>query len=164
MNEALKKLIESIETNRFKDYLMGVGNYRFDDRWVEAPTDLGRIFISGCNAYVMQNEGNRKKLQAEFRHAFVQMLKDPIGTWWVLSIIYTYLFGFKESSLLFTIEFHDLVPEINRSLSTFKEELKITKAWAGWRFTNGLWEDVEYIADRINEELEKRNNTVLINH
>lgn len=91
------------------------------------------------------------------------MLKDPIGTWWMLSIIYTYLFGFKEKSLLFTIHFHDLVPDINKSLSMFKEELKVTKGWVGWRFDNGLWEDVEYMAGKINEEL-KKNSATLINY
>lgn len=161
MDEALKKLNESIEANRFKHYLMGEGDYRFEDRWVEAPTDLTRVFINGCNEYIMQNEANRNKLKSEFRNAFIQMLKEPVGTWWTLSIIYTYVFGFKEKSLLFTIDFHDLIPDINKSLSMFKEELKVTKEWVGWRFTNGLWDDVEYMASKINAELKKKNATLI---
>jgi hypothetical protein len=163
MDEALKKLNESIEANRFKHYLMGERDYRFEDRWIEAPTDLSRVFINGCNEYIMQDEANRNKLKSEFRNAFIQMLKDPIGTWWMLSIIHKYLFGFKENSLVFTIDFHDLIPDINKSLGIFKEELKVTKEWVGWRFTNGLWGDVEYMAGKINDEL-KKSNATLINY
>lgn len=32
MDEALKKLNDSIKTNRFKHYLMGEADYRFEDR------------------------------------------------------------------------------------------------------------------------------------
>lgn len=131
---------------------------------LKTPTDLGRVFISGCNEYIMQNEANRNKLKSEFRNAFIHMLNDPIETWWMLSIICTYLFGFKEKSRLFTIHFHDLVPDINKSLSMFKEELKATKGWVGWRFDNGLWEDVEYMADKINKYLKENNAAVSINY
>ena len=162
MNDALNKLNQAINKNEFPAYLMGEKWYRFNDKWVESPTDITKVFISGFNEYVIQENENKEKLEKELFNAFVLILKNPVGTWWTISILYSYLFGYKENTLLFIIDINSLVPIINKSLMEFKESLKVNKDWVGWRFQNGLWDDVTYMVNRINETIKKNNFKTIV--
>jgi hypothetical protein len=152
-NDAVTRLRRAIANNEFEAYLMGENDYRFNDRLIETPTDLTRIFIGGLNEYVKETDKNKETVKQLFHDASITMLKKPIGTWWTIFILYEYLFAYKKNSLLFDIDVDPIIPHINTSLKASKDTLRNSKEWVGWRFTNGLWDNVVYMAEKINERL-----------
>ena len=159
MDDAFNKLEQSIEKREFASFLMGEKTYAFSDPWTESPTDIGHIFIQGCNQYVKSKNINQQKLTEEFHHAFLTLLKSPEGTWWTISIIYSYFFAFLDKSLLFKIDVEAIIPNINESLTRFEANLRSNRQWVGWRFHGGLWDDISQMARRINEKLDKKIST-----
>jgi hypothetical protein len=147
-NLYLDKLQLAITKREVELYLLGKDKYHFPNRWAEEPTDLGSIFSLGLNEYVKlygQNEIN-----AALEHAILKLLNDPIGTWWVMEILYTYEFGFIENTLLFRIDTGKIIHRLNQCLIEFKHDLIQSKEWAGSRFDNGLWGAIENLASKHN--------------
>jgi len=160
MDEALAKLKEALNSSELNSYLMGENGYKFHDRLVETPTDITRIFINGFNEYVAQREENIKTLKSAFNDAVIAMLKSPVGTWWTVFILYNYLFAFNKNTLSFEIDIQSIIPNLNKSLMIFKEELKKNKEWVGWRFQNGLWDNIVTMAEKINTVLDDDNSKI----
>jgi hypothetical protein len=163
MNESQKMLKHAIINNELHAYLMGQKQYGYQDKWIETPTDIAKVFICDFNGYVNEDKGNKERLEAAIHTSFLIMLKEPVGTWWTLSIIYSYLFGYISNSLLFNIDIHPLIPHINKSLESFKDNLKSNRQWVGWRFPNGLWDDVVFVSRAINETLGDNSIKIQIN-
>lgn len=141
---------------------MGEKDYEFIDPFVELPTDLGAIFNNGFNEYVTEESDNKKNLEHALREAFKKLLETPIGTWWLISIVKTYLFGFKENALRFDIDISTLIQPINLSLQKFKEDLRINKSWVGARYDEGLLQDAVKKIHKINVYLRSRGMEELV--
>jgi hypothetical protein len=131
MNNVLIRLKEAMDKNELHTFLWGEKGYRFINRWVESPTDVSRVLLDGFNKYVTAEPEKKEDLKKELSHTFVLMSKTPVGSWWMLSILYSYLFGQQENALLFQIDFHIVVPEINRGIKEFEENLQTNKDWVG---------------------------------
>jgi hypothetical protein len=114
---------QAIDRNELSELLMGRGVYYFPDRWAELPTDLNRVFLYGFNAYANRSDNNRKELNEKLAQALVKILQNPTGAWWCLSIIYSYLFGYKENSFNFEIDVNNLIELINQSLKKYQKDL-----------------------------------------
>jgi hypothetical protein len=153
---------QAIDRNELSELLMGRGEYYFPNKWAELPNDLTRIFIEGFNVYANKSESNRKILNEKLVQALTSILQNPIGTWWCLSIIYSYLFGYKENSFNFEIDVNNLIDLINQSLKKYKKDLVKNKEWVGYRFENGLWEDIVFIAAKINDKI--NTHTIICNN
>jgi hypothetical protein len=162
MNDVLSKLKEAMDKNKLHIFLWGEEGYGFTDPWIESPTDVSRVFLDGFNKYVTAEPEKKEDLKKELSHTLILMSRTPVGTWWVLSILHSYLFEYQENALLFQIDFHIVVPEINRGIKEFEENLKTNKEWVGWRFENGLWDVVTKMAKQINQELKKENLQIIL--
>lgn len=162
MSEPIDMLKKAIKNMELRAYMMGEKGYGYQDPWVETPTDLSSIFILAFNEYVNEKEGNKERLEMEIQASLREMLEDPVGTWWALSILYSYFFGYKVGSLLFTIDIAPLIPRINVSLKQFKTSLMNSKEWVGSRFQNGLWDDVIFVVDAINKKFKDEGKNIRI--
>ncbi len=152
----------AIGHNQFVSLLMGENGYKHTDSLIETPTDLPLVFITGCNNYVMKDIRNVQGLSEAFSHAFSELIKTPTGTWWTIFIIHDYLVRFKPGTLQFKIDVLSQIPDINKSIRKFEPELRNCKQCVGYRFKNGLWNDVVRIARQINEHLRSVNSSVLL--
>ncbi len=156
MDDALVKLKEALTINHLPSFLMGEHGYDFVDPWAETPTDLTTVFIRGFNQYIGNSGENKRNLEIQLQQALGMLLTTAEGTWWVVSILYSYLLGYKENILKFEIDIEALVEPVNKSLQSFAEELRGNKKWVGWRFEGGLLENVKFMVGRINEKLRSK--------
>ena len=156
MTDALIKLKQALKNKELAAFLMGESGYQFVDPWAETPTDLAVIFISGFNQYIAQGDGNKQELEVELQNALNTLLNTAEGTWWVISILYSYLIGYKENSLKFKIEPASLIIPINLSLERFKSDLYGNRNWIGWRFENGLLQDLQFMVGEINVKFKEK--------
>lgn len=156
MNEALLKVKEALTNGELAELLMGQNHYKFIDRWSETPTDVAKVFISGFNYFVIEGNDNQKTLEFELHVALKKLLDSAEGTWWVTSILYSYLFGFQEKALNFEIDIHALIEPINASLLRFKGALRGNKNWVGWQYEEGLLGETIYMVGKINEYLRSK--------
>ncbi len=152
MVELLKK---SLDKNEVDKLLMGFGEYHTDDKWTELPTDLSEVFLQGFNKYVEISGSRDNFLNDKIHEALLSLLKEPIGTWWVVSILYSYLFGYQKGALLFDIDSRSLMPSVEQSFLKFSEDLQNEKAWVGWRFPNGLIDDLSAKICKIKAKLDE---------
>jgi hypothetical protein len=150
MTVALAKLQEALANKELTAYLMGENDYKFVDLWAETPTDLGAVFISGFNEYVRIDKQKKDELQVQLHRALNELLQTPVGTWWVISVVYSYLFGYQKDALQFEIDVDSLTDPINNNLQVHKDKLRGNKDWVGWRFTGGLLDDVIFMINQIN--------------
>ena len=162
MGDPLDMLKKAIRIKELKAYMTGEKGYHYENPWAEMPTYLSPIFVHGFNQYVKEEEGNKERLGSEIQVALTQMLEDPVGTWWALSIMYSYFFGYKSGSLLFTIDISPLIPRFTESLKRFKNNLMGNKAWVGSRFQNGLWDDVVFVVNALNRRIKDQDLKILI--
>jgi hypothetical protein len=153
MTLPIMMLEQSLAKNELHRLLMGEGQYYYPDQFIEAPTDLATLFFSAFNNYASISKTNAENLTLKIKEAMIQLLDHPDGTWWSLSIMYSYLYGYKPDSLKFKIEIEELVPTINESLKKFSDNLKTNKTWVGCRFANSLWDDINNIVPKINTML-----------
>lgn len=154
-NDRFDKLEIALKKGELDKYLIGEGFYQFHNKWVEEPTDLGAVFISGLNLYIEKyGKGN---LNIELAKALKKLLDSPIGCWWVVVIIYSYHFRFIENALKFNLKLEMLMPDLNLKLNHHKPMLINNISWVGYRFNNGLWGQVEKFIPKINEVLKAQN-------
>lgn len=155
MSKPLIKLKEALTKNELAAYLMGENGYEFIDPFVELPTDLAAVFNNGFNEYITE-AGENKDFDRQLHAAFNKLLETPVGTWWLISIINTYLFGFNENALRFNIDVGTMIRPINASLQKFKDELRGNKSWVGARYSEGLLEDATKKIKKINVYLRSK--------
>ena len=148
-------LITALQKNELHRYLIGEGAYKFVNPFVEEPTDIASIFISGFNQYVLSNDP--VALKAQINAAILMLLNSPEGCWWTIRLIKSYLFQFKEGALQFEIPVLELLPAIKTSLINHKTKLLNNKAFTGWRFDRGLWGQIEIDINEINSTLANKN-------
>lgn len=152
----------AISRNEFVSLLMGENGYKHEHPLIEIPTDVGLMFIAGCNNFILKEKENIHKLKAAFDNAFNELLKTPSGTWWTLYIINDYLFAYLPGSLQFEIDVLAHIRKINNSIKKFEYDLRNSNEWVGYRFENGLWDDVVRMARQINEYLRSINSQILL--
>lgn len=157
--EAYDNLKKSLLNDEIEKYLIGDKEYCFTSSLVEHPTDLSIIFTFGFNQY-MKNERN-DILNTEINKGLIKLLETPIGTWWVVNILYEYLYGYVDNSLLFKIDIENIVPVLKKKLKNFKEDLIHNKQYTGWRFKNGLWENTLNMIEDINKKLNNEGLSIL---
>lgn len=155
-NSAYKMLITALEKNELHKYLMGEGDYKFVNPYVEEPTDITSIFISGLNEY-----NDRAALKAQIKAAMLSLMNSPEGCWWAVRLINSYLFQFKKGALKFEIPVSELLPAIKTSLVNHKTSLLDNKTLTGWRFEGGLWGQIEIDINQINSRLTDENKIIL---
>jgi hypothetical protein len=158
-NSAYTKLLTALEKNELHRYLIGEGDYQFVNPFVEEPTDIASIFISGLNHYVLSNDP--ATLNKQIKAAMLTLMNSPEGCWWTIRLIKAYLFQFHAGALKFEIPVGELLPAIQASLNSHKASLQNNKAFTGWRFEGGLWQQVGIDINEINTTLTDENKIVL---
>ena len=138
MENPEQQIEQALAHNEFVSLLMGENGYKHEDRWVEIPTDMTVIFITGCNNFILKDKHNIQRLKEAFDHAFNQLLKTPAGTWWTIYIIHDYLLRYLPGSLQFQIDVMPQIHGINKSVKKFESDLRNCKEWVGYRFKNGF--------------------------
>ena len=152
-------LITALEKNELHKYLMGEDAYKFVNPFVEEPTDIATVFISGLNQYVISNDA--ATLKAEIKDAMLILMNSPEGCWWTIRLIKAYLFQFFGGALKFEIPVQELLPAIQTSLNKHKMSLVNNQAFTGWRFDGGLWEQIGIDVKEINTTLTGENKITL---
>lgn len=150
-DNAYTRLITALQKNELPRYLIGDGVYKFVNPFVEEPTDIASMFISGFNQYVLNHDP--ATLKAQINDALLILLNSPEGCWWTIRLIKSYLLQFKEGALKFEIPVSELLPAIRTSLINHKTQLLNNKAFTGWRFDRGLWGQIEMDINEINSTL-----------
>jgi len=158
-NSAYTKLLTALEKNELYRYLIGEADYQLVNPFVEEPTDIASIFISGFNQYVLSNDP--AKLSAEIKAAMLTLMSSPEGCWWTIRLIKAYLSQFHAGALKFEIPVPELLPAIQACLNNHKASLQNNKAFTGWRFGGGLWEQIGIDINEINSTLTDENKIVL---
>lgn len=155
-NRAYTMLITALQKSELDKYLIGEGAYKFINPFVEEPTDIASIFISGLNEY-----NDRVALKAQIKAAMLSLMNSPEGCWWAVRLIDSYLFQFKKGALKFEIPVLELLPALKTFLVNHKTALLNNKALTGWRFEKGLWGQIEKDIDEINSALTNENKITL---
>ena len=152
-------LITALQKNELDKYLIGEGTYKFVNPFVEEPTDITSIFISGFNEYALNDDP--AALKAQIKAAMLTLMNSAEGCWWAIRLINAYLFQFKKDALKFEIPVSELLPAIKTSLVNHKDALLNNKALTGWRFDGGLWGQIEIDINKINSVLTDENKIIL---
>ena len=153
-NNPLELLNLAIQKDELPSYIKGEGIYYFPNKWAETPTDINAVFLRGFNAYIKINKKELSTLNKHIENALLNVISEnAIGCWWGISILYSYYFGYIENALLFEINANNLILSLNNSLKKYKFELINNNDFVGYKFKNGLWEDIINVVPKINEKL-----------
>jgi hypothetical protein len=155
----LIKLKEAIEKKQVTAFINGKGSYQFTNDLLETPTNLDTIFLHGFNKYAKSKQ-DKEYLHQILTQSLIELTKSPIGLWWCISFIHNYYLGFHDKVLQFSFDTELVVKEINEVVLKRKEYLIKCKDFVGYRFENGLWENIANMVNRLNEKVQ--NHKILI--
>jgi hypothetical protein len=146
--------LHALDKNELDKFLIGQGAYQLTDKWVEVPTDLSAIFLHAFNRYIEDHPAQKLFLEEKITSAILNLLNSPIGVWWTVSIIDSYLFGYIKGALLFNIDVSSISSSLNKSVKKNSKILINDKSFIGNRFDQGLYDDLRSKLKDIHNEID----------
>jgi len=146
--EKMEKLEKALKSNQLLEYLIGLGEYNYVNRYEVTPTDpytaFGRIRLY-C-------EKKNQSILQPFLEALLELSSNKEYCWTSLYYVHAYLNLIKGDN---SHEYPVLnIQNIMNNIKLHKAYLSNNKDWLGYRYEDGLWGDVKKSVEFINQKFE----------